>query len=228
MNVEPIVVLGCFSRALAFLHTAPVFAEDGVPERARLALAFLLALILAPAGGLPGDLHVRLALESVVGAALGLALAWPWATATALLPQLASAAGLDDDDEASDRLATAVALAAFLSLHGERYLITLLAAPCHVPGSAGDLAALALRSGGALFALAADGLVPLLAVLGAARVAGALVMRGGAMDLSGIHTPVLTVAGVALLLAYVHQAPLVYQDAIDEGAAQSAPRKGPR
>lgn len=228
MNVDPIIVLGCFARALAFLHTAPVFAEDGVPERARIALAFLLGLILAPAGGLPGGLHERLALEALVGAALGLALSWPWATVSALLPQVTSATGLDDEDETSDRLATAVALAAFLSLGGERYLITLLAGPCQVPVSATSLAELALRAGGALFTIAADGLVPLLAVLAAARLASALAMRGSAMDLSGLHTPALTVAGVVLLLAFVQQGPMLYQDALDEGAGHAAPRGGPR
>ena len=227
--------MGCFARALAFLHTAPIVSEEQVTERARLAFAFLLALVLSPAGLsrlLPvHGLLEHVAVEALTGAVLGLALAWPWATVTALLPQLAGAAGIEDDDEEpSGRLSTAVALACFLSLSGDRFLVTLLAAPCRIPDSAAGLAELALRLGGVLYTIAADGLVPLLAVLAAARLAGSLVLRGGAMDLSGVHLPALTVAGVVLLTAFVHSAPLLYEDALHEGAAQvgGMSRRAPR
>lgn len=225
--------LGCLARTMAFLHTAPIVSEEAMPERARLALAALLALVLVPAGGLPAQgFAERMILEGLTGLVLGLALAWPWATVQGLLPMLGGAAGLDSEDEEDEsiitRLATAVALTAFLGLSGERFLITVLAAPCQIPSGVTSIAEFSVRAGSACYAIAADGLVPLLAVLAAARIAGALVMRGSAMDLSGVHIPVMAVAGVVLLTAFVQSAPILYEDALHEGARLGSPRKGGR
>ena len=220
--MDPILIAGCFARTLAFVHVAPFFAEDSVPERARLSLAFVLALLIAPAGGVGASLLVRLLLEALTGLVLGLAVALPWATVSALLPQVAAGTGLEDEEEGiAARLAAAVALACFLGLSGERWLLSLLAAPAHAPIGA-SVAELAMSAGGAVWALASGALVPFLAVLAAARLAFALAMRAAAIDLSPFHAPALALAGMLLVLAYVQAAPVLFEDALHEGTALTA------
>ena len=216
------VIAGCFARALAFAHVAPMLSEEHVGERTRLAFAAVLALVLAPAGAVVArdSIIIELMLEVAAGVALGLAVALPWSTVSALLPQLVSSTGLeaeDDGEPPAARLATAVSLACFLALSGERFLVTLLAAPAKLPGATG-LADLAVAAGSAVFTLAAVALVPFLAVLAAARVVGALVLRAAAVDLSPFHAPALALAGMVLVLAYLQAAPMFHEDALHEAA----------
>ena len=223
MSPQILAGIGCFARALAFVHSAPIVSEEPCPERARLALAALLGLVLAPAGALPGGSLIGVVVaEALAGGLMGLALTMPWATIGALLPQLAAAGGIDTEDEGepiSARLSAAAGLACFLALGGERFLLTMLAAPRYMPLRGEGFAELALHAGAAVLALAAEGIVPFLAVLAAAKIGAALVSRAAAWDLGALQPPVMTGAAVALVVVFLNAAPLLYENALHESAA---------
>lgn len=219
-----IAIAGCFARTLAFVHVAPGLAEAAVPARTRLGLAALLALVLAPAGGVGAStLAGRLVAEALCGLLLGLLAAMPWSALVSACEPLVEAAGLEGEDAGGEstgaRLASAFGIAAFLALSGDRFLIKLLATPRQLALDGASLGDLAARAGGATWGLVAEALLPFLFVLALARIAAALVARAAQMDLQPVLAPALVAAGLLVAGGFCQAAPGLFEAALDSTAA---------
>jgi flagellar biosynthetic protein FliR len=193
-------------RLLAFVFTAPFFSHIAIPVRVRGGLALLLALALAPAQAdvawNPVALTAAALGEALLGAALGIAAAAPFAAlglaaeATSVQGGLGAAAALDPASGASTMalatLAQGFALLAFLAAGGHHNLLHGLAqAFAWIPPGA-----LSLDGLGSVSALGAGVFVEGLRF--AAPYTGALLLSNVVVGLLGRTIPQLNLMSVQL------------------------------
>lgn len=137
---EPVLVSLVFVRVLAVVLLAPVFSHQSVSMRIRTALAFGLALLIAPGiaqnGVLPGSLVLAVMSEFTMGMAIGLVGAMVlapvglMAEVVSVQGGLAAATALDPTSEASSvvlgGLMRLTATLLFLAIDGHHEVIRAL------------------------------------------------------------------------------------------------------
>lgn len=223
LNVWMVAFLWPFVRMLALVSTAPVFSEAAVPRSAKIALALLLTLVVAPTlGALPavklfsaGGLWILIQ-QILIGAAMGFSMRLVFAMVQAageyvgLQMGLSFAAFFDPtsggNTTVNARLLNVIAILLFLATDIHLMLITTLVESFHtLPIADAPLAA----SGWFLLVLAGSQIVsgglmlalPLIASLLTLNLAMGILNRvSPQFSIFSVGFPVTLLAGIAMLL----------------------------
>lgn len=211
-----------FVRLLAFVATAPVFGENMVPRRVKIALAGLLAFVIAPTLGPPPDVPpvsvagAWLIIEQVmIGAALGLVmrLAFGVVQSTGEFIGMQMGLGFASFYSAAigantmvlGQLLNTFAMLLFLALNGHLVLIDILTRSFTLlPIGAGEIDGngwmLAARTGAIIFTAGISLALPLIATLLTINMAMGILNRASPqLSIFSIGFPMTLMTGLIVL-----------------------------
>lgn len=228
LNAWIAVMLWPFARILALLASAPLIGNAQVPARVKIGLAILITVVVAPT--LPpstvdpgsGAGLILLARESVLGAAMGLAMRIVFAgiaTAGDIIGlQMGIGFAQFYDPQSNSQTAVVgqfiglLGTLTFLSLNGHLVMISTLIESFHavpVDGGGGGLWLLLVQSGGMVLHAAVLLSLPLIATLLVVNAAlGVLARTAPQLNIFAIGFPITMLVGfVALMLALPYCVP---------------------
>ncbi|RJS95162.1 flagellar biosynthetic protein FliR [Salinisphaera sp. Q1T1-3] len=211
-----------FVRLLAFVSTAPLFGENMVPRRIKIALAALLAFVIAPTLGPIPDVPplsiagVWLVVQQVmIGAALGLVMRLAFgvvqSTGEFIGMQMGLgfasfySAALGANTMVLGQLLNTFAMLLFLAFNGHLILLDILARsftllPIGVDELHGDGWWLAARTGGILFTAGVSLALPLIATLLTINMAMGILNRASPqLSIFSIGFPMTLLAGLVVI-----------------------------
>lgn len=222
LGVWMVAFLWPFVRMLALVSTAPVFGERAVPRSAKVGLAVLLAVVIAPTlGPLPAIPLVSaagfwvLVQQVLIGAAIGFSMRMVFAIVQAageyagLQMGLSFAAFFDPTSGGNtmvlSRLLNVIATLIFLAVDGHLVLVMTLAESFHVlPISDAPLAAggwfLLAAAGGQIFSGGLMLALPLIAALLTLNLAMGILNRvSPQFSIFAVGFPITLLAGMGML-----------------------------
>jgi flagellar biosynthetic protein FliR len=222
LNLWLVFFLWPFVRMLALVSTAPLFSEHAVPRRAKVALAALLAIVVAPTlGAMPAVPIVSaagfwiLVQQILIGAAMGFSMRIVFAAVQAageyagLQMGLSFASFFDPTSGGNTmvvaRLLNVMAMLIFLAVDGHLMLVMVLAESFQaLPISDAPLAAggwfLLANAGGEIMAGGLMLALPLIATLLTLNLAMGILNRvSPQFSIFAVGFPITLLAGIAML-----------------------------
>lgn len=222
LNVWMVAFLWPFVRMLALISTAPLFSEAAVPRSAKVGLAVLLAIVVAPTlDALPAIPLVSAAgfwiliQQVLIGAAMGFSMRLVFAAVQAAGEYIGLQMGLSfasffDPTSGGNtmviaRLLNAMAMLIFLAVDGHLALIMILAESFHVlPVADAPVVAggwfLLVAAGGEIFSTGLMLALPLIAILLTLNLAMGILNRvSPQFSIFAVGFPITLLAGIAML-----------------------------